>query len=251
MQLSNAFHLRSYLLFAFALVEQCGVLLFLAAAGFVLFWKKNRLIFMVLLALFFAQFFFFMVDGIYIGFARWNLFLLPVIIFAAFAFLTAAPNTYRVIAAITVFAVNFLLCPFAFDGTRFSNWATPGLNLGEQIYPYDQALAWLSREGRTRYLIIAGHDYPYYGLDFYLGKYRFYPQVVAREFPRDGFDAAQEITYARSFFQWYSKTKKPQAFTILYHSINEINPAGLAAPYGLKVVKKFSNSQHSLYILRN
>jgi hypothetical protein len=252
-------NLPNYLIFIYALFKQTGALLLAAVGGVFIIIRKDRIITYTLGLLFLGTSLFFIADGIHIGFARWNLFLLPVMFFTAFHFIVSLRKIYRIMLVFILLISNIMLLPIHPDGIHLPNWASPTVDEAEYVYPYAEAIKWLSQEGNTKHLLVLGQYYPYMGFRFYFNKYKFYPRFTMLKLSSEGVDKARESSLLESFFAKYAalsnRTPAGRGITgpdtILYHSLNNID-LDKEVLYGetFKVVKKVTNSEHTLYILR-
>lgn len=257
-QFNKLLDISNYWIVLSSLFHQLGSLLISAILGFYLIYKKNEIGKAGALAvLFLGIILFFMTDNfLSIGFSRWNLFVLPIVIYTSYYFLTSITKTFQIISIVLVFIANLLFCPILADGTRLPNWGSPRMDTAEYTYPYEQAVKWLSIDRITNSLLLFGQNYPYYGLRFYLSKYDFHPEILQYEIGYySKFSKEVELSIFNNFFQDYASgklnNKLMQADTMLYHSMNNLNlnPDGI---YGgkFKILKRISNSLHSLYIFR-
>ena len=261
MALANLIKAADYLYFIRALFDQTGILLIMAAAGLFFLFKKDRAKFYLLTALGLATVGFFMADGIYVGFARWNLFLLPIMFLAGLELIEQSSGAMRLVLLVSLLAANVLLSPIHLDGVRRPSWAAARTGDGECVYPYDAAFKWLSRQERLKNLLILGQDYPYNGMIFYHKKYAFRPQTMEIYFPFQ--DREQEEKAFRDFFDRYARLKDYAVKTelneqsrqllaqdaVLYHSVHNLNLAP-AYLYGktFRPAKRFCNSEYCLYV---
>ena len=264
MHFHNLFYIPNYFVFMQGLFTQTGILFVIGVLGLLVLFKKDRVVFGVLLALLVGTMCFFIIDDShYAGYSRWNLYLLPVLLFASFDFIISVKKYLLPALAFAMLISNILLIPIHFDGNRYSNWGCPRGDIGEPIYPYKEAIKWLSEQNNIRYLLFTGNYYPYYGLVFYLNKYNFHPILLYWKFARRNFSKVEEEQKFHRFFQRYSRLVKLRssnkilsgatflkADTILYHSVNDIK-LNIGSVYGgFKVIRKISNSENTLYILR-
>lgn len=259
MVLSNLWMLQNYFTFIKALLVQTGILFFISAGGFIILVRKNKLTAAVLSALVLGNSLFFIADGVHVGFARWNLFILPVIFFLAYHFISCTHKYFRAGLLLTMFVSNIFLLPIHPDGVHLSNWASSVTDTGECVYPYDPAVKWLSKQKNVKRLLVLGQDYPYHGFTFYFSKYNFAPRVLGRPFESKCFNKEEELVLLKTFFDKYARLSRftkiedhlyvSDIDTILYPTINNISlNDSLVYGEAFKIVKKISNSQHSLYI---
>ena len=152
--------------------ESFGILFPLAMAGLVLLlirkqWPQLVLFFTTLIA--FTLFHF--IDGnLYIGYSRFNLFLLPVFLLAGLEFMVfvAAINPKIILVITTIgLTVNYFLTPLNWDGTRKPHWGIYLSDVGENDYPYKEALMEIKKLHFGNQVRLVGNPYPYL-LNFYL-----------------------------------------------------------------------------------
>jgi len=226
------------------------------------FGRKDKMIASVLATLMILTYCFFLVfdpPG-YAGFPLFNLFLMPMLLIGMFNFMMVMRNAYKLIVIVIVFASNILFLPIHFDGTRVPNWGNLLVDGGEYTYPYDKAIGWLSMQPNAKNILVIGHYYPCYGRYFYFNKhYRSrrhnLPIVGEMYFSDQKFDKDREIFLLDDFFMNFIRKKVNKdalrADTILYHSTNNIDlDPNILYGGAFKLVKKFSNYCHSLYVLR-
>lgn len=266
MEFHNLINLSNYAVLINALFDQFGLFLIIGAAGFLTLLRKDKYIFVVITMLLVGTVCFFIADGIYIGYSRWSLFLLPILLFTGFNFVLLLKRYYHIGIIVALAVSNMALCPIHIDGVRLPNWGSPRIDLTERIYPYEEAIKWLSSEGNSDHLLVMGHYYPYYGLSFYCNKYKFYPRIEEWKFGPGRLDTHAELYWLNTFFRMYSDIKNESIpdgdyvhygklllsiDTIIYHSVNNIDlDRNLIYGDTFKIIKKISNAEHSLYILR-
>jgi hypothetical protein len=245
---------NTYITVGKALVVQFGPLFFAAVAGcIVIIRKRERSTFFALLFLFTGTLTFFVLNSsVFIGYARWHLFVVPIVFYFAYAFFISAGNQVRYLFLCIIVAGNILLSPIGPEGVRISNWGSPNSDTAEYSYPYDEAIRYLKSKYTVSSLLMLGQYYPYYGMQFYGEKYGFHPSIVEHPFDSVRFDADMERTYLS---QYLDECRKPESETssvdaILYHSVNNIS-LDMNATYcgAFTVDKRIRNSTNSLYIL--
>jgi hypothetical protein len=255
---------KNYQLIAESLFNQMGGLFPLSIAGLiVLFLKKDKSIFFILLILSSGVIIFFMLDSPqYLGLARWNLLVIPVVFYLAYQFLTPAPKPVLFICLVALIAGNYFLNPIMPDGVRINNWGCPNTDGTEYYYPYEQAIQHLSSEKNIKSVMLLGQYFPYWGIQFYQAKYDFYPRFSIHQFngPQpawvvwfDGrrFNAQDELNYLTGFFTDCIKpgSETANVDAIIYHSVNNIDVNTRDTYCGkFRVIKRMRNSLNSLYI---
>jgi hypothetical protein len=257
-QIDNILDINYYLIIIKSLFSQLGILFVTGISGcFYLYAKKQQDILIILSMMFVGIIFFFMINSPYIGYSRWNLFILPIIIYSSFIFITSLNKIFRIVVLVFLLASNVFLSPFLVDGTRLPNWGAPQADIAEYCYPYGRAVKFLSDNKSTKYLLLFGQYFPYNGLEFYLNKYNFHPEIIRYDLDRSTrFDADTERLLLKNFFintlpQKESKKEILQIDTIIYHSVNNIN-LSTNEIYGnnFKISAKISNPFHSLYVFQ-
>ena len=113
-------------------------------------------------------------------------------------------------------------------------------------------MEWLSAENKTQHLLFTGFYYNYL-LEFYLNKHGLTPLLNRAYFGTEPFNETQERQTLTRFFETYDteiESKYPKVDTILYHSVNCLDLYESADYGGFRIVKKFQNRRHCLYVLR-
>lgn len=247
------FSFSNYLVMIQALFDQLGILPILGVLGFIYLSRKDFFITKVITLIVIVMLFFFLtyLNSDYlliVGYARWNLYFLPFIIFGATTICTFLVNrikVYGILVLVLIFIFNLKLFPFNQDGSRLSNWGAPLMDVGEYTYPYDEALRFISTEIRAHDILFLGHYSQNLGLPFYFAKYNFYPRVYEYYFGRSRFDAKSE----RQKLDQYFVALPSFAETLVYHSVNNID-LDMNIVYGGKyiIAKRIRNSENSIYI---
>lgn len=245
-----------------AMAAQMGALLIIGVVGLVFMFRKGERPRAVLLWLVFAAItWFFMIfrPPFWLGYSRWNLLTVPVIIFASFYFIVSQETRYRAGIIALIFASNIFLVPIHLDGTRSSDWGAPQSDYMDYTYPYEIVVRHIVRMRNVRHLLVVGSYYTYNGLHFYFNKhfpkYRTLPRINELPFGTERFDKATEIALFYNFFKRFADgtigKELQSADTIVYHSVNNV---GLDFDHlfggSFKVERKFSNREHTLFLLR-
>lgn len=251
-QVTNLVNWANYADLFKAMITQFGFLLIVSGFGLLYFLltRKKFLAFTAIVLTAGITVFFFVDDYLYMGLSRWNLYLIPILFFISVEFLgrIPKPDLWLILSGLVI--GNLIFVPYKSDGTRLPNWGAPHADTAEYTYPYDRAISWISQNYPKPNLILAGHYYNYGGIRFYFHKYGYYPGFHEYFFAPERFNAKTETELLASFF-----TKSPVLkfstgdYTILYHSVNNLN-LDQNAVYGgrYKIVKQIQNSLHSLYI---
>jgi len=259
--INNIFSVDNYIETMRSLIFQTGALPIIAVLGLIILSKKNIFVTRAIVLVFAGILVFFLIylhrsyvgphgETLLVGYSRYpNLYLLPLIFFAATVFVSYIArrgSVYAVVLLIVIFAFNIILFPFKSDGARLPNWGSENLDTAEYTYPYDDAIRYLSGE-KTDTLLLLGQYSPYWGLRYYLEKYNYHPKIHEYPFGSVRFDEKKERQMFNSFF----KNPPISADTILYHSVNNIDlDTNIVYGKRFKIVKRVQNSLHSLYILR-
>lgn len=204
-------------------------------------------------------------DGpFYLGYSRWNLFVIPIVFYLAYQFLTPAPKQTLLLCLVALIAGNYFLNPIMPDGVRINYWGCPNIDGAEYYYPYEQAIRYLKSERNIKSVMLLGQYFPHWGIQFYQAKYNFYPRILIHQFNGqqpagvlwfDGrrFNAADEKNYLSEFFR---NCREPGSETaavdaIIYHSVNNIDIDTNKVYCGkYKNNIRVRNSLNSLYILK-
>ncbi len=281
MQILNLIQSFSYLIFVKALFNQLGLVLIVAVAGLILgLLTKDRINYILSLIFFVGISLFFIGDKfIYIGYARWNLFLIPMILFFSMGLIKNLKNRYFkfIIPLLLILSIgisNFILLPTNFDGVRKSNWGSPLSNTAEYTYPYKETFEWLKKnEGEINHILITGYNYPGYH-QFYLEKYdfnlskvkadEFIPQKIKYKFFNETIEKCLLYNILKDLNNIRNNNKSKfllfdqaqiQNFTtvdtIVYFSLNNIELIESTLLIDkFKVEKKITNGKNSIYIIK-
>lgn len=250
---SVLFSPQNYLLLAKSLYQQFGAVSILFLAGLGVCFIKDKLMSLAYLVLFVSILLFFQLDGRYIGYSRWNLYLVPIFIFFYFSLIAKVTNKYAYIIMAIVLTVNLFLSPFHLDGARVSNWGSLSMDTAEYSFPYQEAVVYLSQNTKIAKLLLLESYYPYWGFQFYLDKYHYYPQLKRYNLFFENYNHQKEKELLNNFFAGQEGNILTEFLPdgILYQSMNNIDlPPGHEFK-SFKVVKKISNSTNTIYILQN
>jgi len=257
------FNISNYGIVARALFNQTGMLLIIAILGlFQMILKKERLIAAIVICFIIGSTWFYMITRppLHIGNARFNLFFVPMLYFCLFYHVMPIKKYYYNIAVVAaLFIANIWLVPINLDGVRLPNWGVPCVDGSEYVYPYREAVKWLSEKRDTyNHLLVTGNYYVYNGLGIYFRKYAGeknfrIPRTTRLAFGNEKFDENRERFLLASLFDGFKKktNKLHEIDIILYHSVNNLDLNDSLLYGGIfKIEKKISNSEHSLYIFR-
>jgi len=257
-KIDKIFDLPNYGIMVFSWLNQLGFFAILSFLGFLFLIKQRKwFILSVLSVLTVPTVWFSITDTIkyinYIGYSRWNLYLLPMFLYLTNAVVKELKTRSLIFLCFLLFASNIYLLPFHLDGVRLPNWGSPKTDTNEYTYPYEKAILWLAANKPSKSILIFGHYHWYDGFRFYGPKYHFNPKIYQYQFGIERFDARSELSMLENFFQDFSENTSfgefAQVDTLLYHTVNNI-PLDQTKIYGnrFKIVKKIENSEHSLYI---
>lgn len=120
--------------------------------------------------------------GAFVGYSRFNLFVLPPVL-AASAVLANWIGQWRRIAiavmSCSAIALNLIMSPIYLDGTKVPLWGNYVTDTGEHYYPYDTALLYLKQNYPKTRMLFSGMYYQY-PLRFYFAKYHWFPKYGVR-----------------------------------------------------------------------
>lgn len=177
--ISNLMDFSVYPVMAFSFLEQFGMFIFLFLGGCILLIKfKKYSLLGFYAALVFSYSLFFMIDvkG-YIGYSRFNLFYLPVILAGSSFMITALIEKRKSIGyllAIVAIVSSLALSPVQIDGSKAPGWGNYLMDISEHYYPIDKAISWLQKNHPDGDILIAGLYYDYF-FDFYANKQNWAP----------------------------------------------------------------------------
>lgn len=178
--ITNLFDSTNYYFVILSLLQQFGPFLLLFLAGCVLFLRDREFIpLFYYLATMIATLTFHMVDHKgYIGYSRFNLFILPAILAGSIKFVTWASKQKPYAASILIsiaIGSNLLLSPVHLDGVKTAYWGNYLADTSEHYYPYQDALMWLKSNYADRRMLFTGMDF-YYPFEFYWNKLDWKPR---------------------------------------------------------------------------
>lgn len=225
-----------------SLLEGFALLLPLALAGLALMVvrRKRAVPAFLVLTLVLGVAFHYLDDRHFIGYSRFNLFLLPGLLALAWEPLRLGAVrrpalTAACLAAAT--AVNLRLSPILSDGTKRPFWGVHGEDVGEHYYPYRDALAWLATRHPGEKARLAGLHYGYFSR-FYLREGYPLEQVLAE--PVDPADEPARLD------RLLAAAERDGVQALLYHVPGDFRPPGNAHGYGN--MKVFRNRAHALVL---
>ncbi|MCB0208386.1 MAG: hypothetical protein KDJ52_03625 [Anaerolineae bacterium] len=159
--------------------EQFSPLLIFFIIGIVvLLIKQEYTVLLFLGGTFVADALFHLIDEVgYVGYSRFNLFLIPAIIVGSYYLLQTLSQKRFALAAIlagAVIAINMVLTPLNWDGTKKPLWGSYLSDIAEHYYPYEDAVRWLKENHNSDTIKFTGMYYPYF-FDFYFAKFDWKP----------------------------------------------------------------------------
>ncbi len=174
LQFQNLLIFDTYKTLLQALYDQFGIFILLWLAGVMILvhqQKKLKAAFLISLGLL-VPLFYAADEWLYIGYSRFNLFMLPAVLAGASSFLgwlaTKQKNGAIFVMVITILA-NVFITPINWDGTKKPFWGNYNYDTSEHYYPYPEAFSLIKNKGEDR-VLLSGLYYRYY-YKFYLTKY--------------------------------------------------------------------------------
>jgi hypothetical protein len=191
------------------------------------------------LAFFLVFALFFLDGGLYVGYSRFNLFLLPSLLALAWEALRYGAMRHPALTAgalALIVAANAFLSPVNADGSKLPRWGIYGNDIGDHYYPYREALLALKRGGFGGKARLTGLYYAY-PTGFYLRPEEMPEQsLVAKP---DDEAASMDSLLAASADEGFE--------AVLYHIIGDSVPA-LPNLHGYGNTQVFRNRAHALVL---
>ncbi len=224
--LSNLFDWELYVVAAQALFTQFGGILVLAIGGLIVgLWARRARFVLPVLALFLIHVFFHFLDRrVYIGLARFNLFLFAPLAVLAFELIVWLKRKKPMLLPVTVvfcLALNLSLSPLSLSGDKKPGWGVPlPSNAREYTYPYGQMIDWLKSNRPNWPVLFACSITRHLTLDWYFEKAGYRPGslIVAPSSPYMGLG----FHYPRIVFPGYLAIRTPSrsaATAELHHAM--------------------------------
>src|SRR3989344_3203395 len=253
-QLVNIVTLTNYLVLGKALFLQFGFLMIFGAIGVVYLVKKDPFGLKLQLLFLVGSIIFFLGDEWeFVGYSRWNLFLVPGIFYFVYRFVISQKKPAQILLLLILLISNSYFSPIWRNRLRKPNWGSPNTGKLEYIFPYDETLGWLSQENKTKQMLSTGYfdDVAYFGFDFYFRKYQWFPLLTQIPLADTPYTAYEEPVLFEQLLE-HMQTQNLDIDTIVYQSIYNIK-LDQNKRYGTKytVIKKFSNGLHTIYVLRS
>lgn len=246
LDLINLIQIKLYLTLFASYLEQFGFLLLLFVLGcFILFKQKQYklLIFSCINILLDIILHFYVDDYIYIGYARFNIFITPVLIIFScyfFNYIYQKNNILTWGSIICLFVVNILLSPVNMDGTRKPFWGSPLVDTADHYYPYRDTLLWLKEMHPKDKIRFTGMSYPYF-FNFYFYKMNWTPDYDVKLIEKDGKNESGEIIKS------LREAKQNNISVVVYHLLGEDIPL-ISNTYNYKIEKIFQNQAHKIIV---
>jgi len=242
--LANLLEPRVYSTFMISLIDQFGLFLLGFFIGMVfLLYKREYVKPFFLSAIFLGYFVFFTVDEwTYIGYSRFNLYVLPPVLVASCALLSPLIKRSRAVSiglASTAIVAGLLLSPMNWDGTKKSLWDSYYSDNSEKYYPYREAIAWLKDnhpDQRVLFANLSSH-YPYF---FYFEKYNWHPgfeDLPYQDYQNDTQALEAALTIAED------RSQSLVLYLVMGNSIPKLNHS-----FDYKLEKVIKNDAHILTI---
>ncbi|HSB02517.1 MAG TPA: hypothetical protein VLE49_17825, partial [Anaerolineales bacterium] len=242
-RIENLVDLSIYPVIIRSFIEQFGPFLFFFLGGCI--WLAIRREFIPLLyyaAVIVVTLVFNIMDTrAFIGYSRFNLFILPVILAGSVKFITWASQQKRYISiALILIAIgsNLLLSPIHLDGAKTAYWGNYLTDTSEHYYPYQDALVWLKNNHAEKRMLFTGMDF-YYPFSFYWNKLDWKPK-------KDGIpsEGLPDETLAISSIL---KKAESEHYSVVVYRVLGKDPVlpGEMGEFRVQVIK---NSAHTLLI---
>ena len=177
----------------------------------------------------------------YIGFSRFNLYFVPVLVALSTAAVSALASRSRLAVVILVvgwLAGNAVWTPFRLDGSRDARWR--GV-VNDDVYPYRETLTWLARNRASDRILFAGLPDAYPAV-FYFVKLRWHPAVEMLTWnPADGHREAL-------LGQALEQARRSQRAVVVYHLLRDERVPEIVGDRGFSLAKVFANQVHRLAV---
>jgi len=247
---SGLISLEIYQIFFASLFFQFGILLFLFVLGAIFSFKEKVWIWLLTAGICGAILLFYTIDsgGIFVGYSRFNLFFIPLILLGFCGFVLKL-NSSRFFYPILLFTIffNLFLSPINIDGSRNVNWENciDCKNMSvDMVYPYHEALEWYSKNydaNATEFTIIKQREYYYPYKEFYRKKYKLKSNLII--------DSYDEIPLNKVVQNWLKNSKQNKSSLLIQsHRKEELNVIIETLNHSKVSFKIFENNALSILI---
>lgn len=246
LNLGGLLHPEAYLALVRSLVDQFGpfLVLFLIGLGMLFFKKKYRVAGFILLT-FLAYPLFFTIDHWeFVGYSRFNLYLVPSILVGASEVLSWIAMKKKVLnygLVCALIALNLIITPINIDGTKKPYWDNYNYDTAEHYYPYREALYWLKERYSTEGLLFANLNYPYQYY-FYFAQWHWGPKF-------ETLPVANGISDDEALEASLKEAEKHDESMIIFHVLGKTIPQ-LKDTQHFRQEKVFQNMSHTLVIYK-
>jgi len=242
--LSNLLDTTIYPVIARAFWEQFGlfVLFFISGCIVLLFNREYSSVFCYGSLIVAVLVFHILDTTAYVGYSRFNLFLLPPILAGSLHFTRWVALQKRVVGGILLFvsiASNLLLSPVHLDGVKTPYWGNYLADTSEHYYPYQDAILWLKQNYPTKRVLFTGLDF-YYPFQFYWNKWDWKPSK------RDGVPSENTGDEQMMIANILDKAQDENYDVVIYRVLNEdLVVPGEIGKFRVQLIK---NSAHTLIV---
>ncbi len=179
-------------------------------------------------------------DYNYIGYSRFNLFLVPSLLALAWPALGLVASRRQAYAAgflAALILVNLSLSPILSDGNKKTLWGIYGGDTGEHYYPYREALRDLMKGHAGQKALLAGHYYGY-STGFYTGD---------RDWPEQWISSLEPADEGRRMDSTLAAAAASGYQAVLYHQLGKDyrEPGNL---HGYGNIQVYKNQAHTLVL---
>jgi len=179
-QTVNLIDLKVYYYIGISMIEQFGAFIVFFLSGCILLIKRKEYlsVFCYIFLVVAVSLFHTIDKKEFVGYSRFNLFILPPILALSIKFINWATNQSPYWERILIFfalITNLLLSPIYLDGTKTPYWGNHLIDTSEHYYPYQDALVWIKTNYPEKRVLFTGLDL-YYPFQFYWNKLSWQPK---------------------------------------------------------------------------
>jgi len=237
-----------YKVLLFSIFDQFGLFIFMFLAGIVLLVIKKRIPSLLLyVVMIFGYALFYMLDQkIYVGYSRFNLFFLPLVLAGAVVFIKWIIEKRRgwsYALVVVTLIVSIIMSPINRDGSKEPGWGNYLFDTSEHYYPVEDAIKYLKAQGPEDSTLFAGMYYEYF-FHFYARKLNWTPSFS--DILLSDIENQDDVLNLRAAMQ----AGEQRGFdTILFFVLGEKIPA---VPTGSPYIqdKVIQNDAHTIVIYR-